>query len=84
MTEEPTYTMQSWEESDGTLRCVWVCLDCGANGPSPETVIHYRTCDPGSHKRWEEHHWNQEEQEEKDENYRRYLEENDSGTSHRG
>jgi len=33
-------------------RDLYICLDCGAHGDTPESTVHYPSCEPGSSRRW--------------------------------
>lgn len=40
---------RQYMEVDPGIAC---CVDCGAVGPSPERVVHFRGCTPGESEMW--------------------------------
>ena len=44
-----------------TMGNICVCNNCGAFADKPEKINHFKSCQPGSAKRWEEYYQQEEE-----------------------
>jgi len=54
------------------------CNDCGAYADAEDEIVHHRTCEPGSSKKWEEYYnrMSPEEEDKQDAEYAEYMRRN--------